>query len=90
MPVDRNDLDGINDMNKDALLRAKNADLITLPKDINGTNCSNCNWISKYKKTYGAMCNHPKVKQYVNSRMCCALWSNKKMYAPFERDKEFE
>jgi hypothetical protein len=90
MPLERNDLDGINDMDKDALERAKSVDLVTLPKDVKGTNCYNCKWISLNKKPYGSMCKNKKVNQFVNARMCCVLWANKGMYEPFERDKEFE
>lgn len=90
MPIEKNDLGGVNDTDVDSLQRAKHADLVTLPEDVKGTNCFNCRWISAEKKAYGTLCRHPKVKQYVNSRMCCALWMNKGMYTPFKRDKEFE
>jgi hypothetical protein len=90
MPLEKNDQNGVNDTDKDALERAKHADLVTLPEDVKGTNCYNCKWISSDKKAYGSMCKHPKVKQYVNARMCCALWANKGMYQPFKRGKDFE
>ncbi len=88
--LEKNDLHGINDMEEDALKRAKEVDLVTLPKDVKGTNCYNCRWIDSTKKAYGKMCNNPKVKQYVNERMCCALWANKGMYTPFKRETKFE
>lgn len=90
MPLEKNDLGGINDTDYAAIERARKADLITLPENVKGTNCSNCQWIDTVKKPYGKMCTHPKVKQYVNERMCCSLWANKGMYSPFKRDKEFE
>jgi hypothetical protein len=90
MPLEKNDLGGINDHDGEALERAKAVDLITLPQDIKGTNCYNCKWISSDKKSYGAMCKQPKVKQYVNQRMCCILWSSKGEYRPFKRDKGFD
>lgn len=90
MPLEKNDLGGINDIDIGAIQRARKADLITLPRVVEGTNCFNCKWIDSAKKPYGKLCTHPKVKQYVNERMCCALWSAKGMYTPFKRDKEFE
>lgn len=88
--MEKNDLGGINEMDKGALERAKGADLVTLPEDVKGTNCYNCKWISRDKKAYGSMCRHPKVKQYVNSRMCCALWDAKGTYRPFEQDDKYQ
>lgn len=90
MPLEKNDLGGVNNSDPDAIKRAKDADLVTLPKEVKGTNCYNCQWISSDKKPYGKMCKNPKVKQFVNERMCCALWANKGMYTPFKRNKEFE
>ncbi len=85
-----NDLGGINETDKPAVERARKADLITLPEDITGTNCYNCKWISAHKKDKGTLCTHPKIRQYVNRRMCCILWSNTGEYRPFKREKEFE
>lgn len=90
MPLEKNDDNGINDLDKDALDRAKKADLVTLPEDVKGTNCYNCRWISKDKKAYGAMCVNKKVKQYVNARMCCALWDARGVYRPFEKDDKYQ
>lgn len=86
----KNALDGINDIDAPAIKRAKEADLVTLPEDITGTNCYNCKWISQYKRVNYGMCTHPKVRQNVNKRMCCALWARDGMYTPFKRSKEFE
>ncbi len=52
------------------LERAKKADLITLPSNIEGTNCGNC----KFFDSKSSMCKHPKVAQKVTTRMCCAYW----------------
>jgi hypothetical protein len=51
--------------------RAKNVDLVTLPKGISGTNCANCRFIEK-----SGFCGHPDVKQQISDppRMCCAKW----------------
>lgn len=84
-----NDQGGINEMDKPALARAKGVDLITLPDDVEGTNCYNCKWISEYKSDEKGMCTHPEVRQYVNERMCCIEWTNKDEYRPFKRDKKF-
>ena len=88
--MEKNNIGGVNDMDKDALERASGSDLVTLPEDVKGTNCYNCKWISRDKKAYGSMCRNPKVKQYVNSRMCCALWSAPGMYTPFEREDKYK
>lgn len=85
-----NDLGGVNDMDKPALNRAKKVDLITLPEDVEGTNCYNCKWISNYKTDEKGMCTHPEVRQNVNERMCCILWEGKGEYRPFKREKVFE
>lgn len=80
-----NELGGINETDKAALERAKEADLVTLPENIPGTNCYNCHWISSYKNEEKGMCTHPRVRQYVNGRMCCILWTNPGEYRPFKR-----
>lgn len=67
------------------LSRAKDVDLITMPKDIDGTNCSNCRFIKD------GFCRHPRVKQKVNNRMCCVLWSRPGEYRQFVgRNKEYD
>jgi hypothetical protein len=88
--VKENKLGGVNEMDKPALERAKKVDLITLPDDIDGTNCYNCKWISSHKNEYDAMCTHPKVRQYVNERMCCIMWSRTGEYRPFQREKGYD
>lgn len=70
-----NKLGGIDETDKHLIERAKKADLLTFPKDISGTNCYNCKFISNKTKEKG-FCTHPKVKQLVNGRMCCAFWDN--------------
>jgi len=52
--------------------RAKEADLVTLPDNIQGTNCGNCFFFDPEKKE--GFCNHVKVLQHVTSRMCCSFW----------------
>lgn len=60
---------------------AKKVDLIVLPQGVPGTNCSNC----KYAKPAGQAlaCQHPKVKQNVTPRNCCALWDNQAVARPW-------
>lgn len=88
--LEPNDLGGINETDKPALERAKKADLVTLPEDVEGTNCYNCKWISSYKNDEKGMCTEPHVRQYVNQRMCCILWSGKGEYRPFKRKANLE
>jgi hypothetical protein len=73
MTININKLGGINDETPAAIKRAHSVDLITLPREVTGTNCYNCRFIKNKTPNYG-YCAHPKVKQHVNERMCCALW----------------
>lgn len=81
----KNSLGGLNDMDKVALARAQKADLVTLPKDIRGTNCGNCQYITEKTHEHG-YCSNKKVLQYVNHRMCCALWDAKGTFRPFIKE----
>lgn len=78
----RNKLGGLDPTEKHLLERAKEADLITLPKNVEGTNCYNCKFISNKTKEKG-FCRQPKVMQNVNERMCCALWDNDGVHRSF-------
>lgn len=78
-----NSLGGLVDTHKDTLARAKAVDLVTLPISVKGTNCYNCKFIDNKTKSKG-YCIHPEVKQYVNERMCCALWDAKGTYRAWE------
>jgi hypothetical protein len=82
-----NPLGGVYIDNKAAIDRAKAADLITLPKNIQGTNCLNCKFVSLVRSNYG-YCMNPKVKQNVNNRMCCALWSAHGQWEAWNNDKK--
>ncbi len=56
-------------------LRAKQADLIILPDNVQGTNCSNCRFVNISDKATGqGYCRHPQVDQPVSARMCCIYW----------------
>lgn len=59
-------------VSKDAerLKHAEEYDLITLPKNIKGTNCGNC----KFIELVNEYCKNPKIDQKVTFNMCCALW----------------
>lgn len=55
--------------------RARAADLITLPREINGTNCGNCLYSVKSKS--GMECDNPKLHGIaITSRQCCAYWDH--------------
>lgn len=64
--------------------RAKKADLVSLPLNIAGTNCSNCLYSTreipedlKDEVPAGSLyCKNDKVEQPVNERMCCYFWDN--------------
>jgi hypothetical protein len=88
--IKKNVLGGINDTAQDAIERAKAVDLVTFPKDIMSTNCYNCTWTGLHKSSDRTLCNHPKVRQYVNARMVCSLWTTYGEYRPFKREEKFK
>ncbi len=63
---------------KSEMRRAKNADLITLPPRILGTNCGNCMYVNN------GFCEHPSVFQPVTKRQCCVYWDAKGVIRPWE------
>jgi len=85
MNIDRNS--GVIPKDKETLIRAKNADLITLPPDISGTRCNNCMYFRPaHSKTIG-WCEHNDVKQDVSNRQCCALWDSSGVIRPWLKKK---
>lgn len=78
----RNKLGGIDPEDKHLIERSKQADLVTLPKDVKGTNCYNCMYITDKRKEAG-YCKHPKVKMLVDEKMCCSYWDNKGVHRSF-------
>jgi hypothetical protein len=85
-----NELGGIEAQHEDELKRAKKVDLITMPRDIDGTNCFNCKFIRDKKERVG-YCSHKDVSQDVNKRMCCVRWSRTGEYRQFHgRNKEYD
>lgn len=67
-----NKLGGLNYTEPVEQGKAKQADLITLPADIPGTNCGNCLFFNSGT----GFCRHTAVKLTVNERMCCKFWKN--------------
>lgn len=55
---------------KDQNQRAKEADLVVLPKDIAGTKCGNC----MYFRSEDSFCFHKAVMQNVKPHWCCIYW----------------
>lgn len=78
---------GVETTSVEELRRAKKADLVTLPKDVKGTNCFNCKYIKDIKHKIG-YCSHPKVAQDVSEHQCCALWDSKGIYREFGKIDE--
>lgn len=70
--------------------RAKEADLITLPEGVTGTNCSNCLFIREIKGRRQKHCVHPKVDMPVNNRNCCKHWDAEGTLRHFKFDREVE
>jgi len=55
---------------------AKKVDLITLPKSVEGTNCSNCMYVKILDANKGlGFCTHKEIQLPVTARMCCSLWN---------------
>lgn len=59
---------------------AAKVDLIVLP--VAGTNCGNCLFFDKKEQ----FCNNKKVKQPVNSGLCCSLWDNSNVKRPWGKE----
>jgi hypothetical protein len=75
----KNSNGGLTPSAKFDLSRSEYADLISLPKDVPGTNCSNClyinNGICHNSRLYGIQ---------VNERMCCIYWDHEGSIRPWE------
>lgn len=68
----------------EALERAKNADVITLPPKIIGTTCAEGNCM--YGKNN--FCIHPKIQLPVTDRMTCGWWDNELVKRPWGKPEE--
>ena len=65
---------------------AQQADLKTLPKGTEGTNCFNCRFIRIIDKKAGTgFCTNPNVSQDVSDRMVCVLWDAPGVFRGFEQ-----
>lgn len=72
-----------------AVWTAEKVDLLTLPKNVEGTNCSNCSFYQTIDKEKGyGFCKNEKIKLPVTSRMCCALWDNKNATRQWKKFEE--
>jgi hypothetical protein len=65
---------GRDDSEEARLQRAKDADLVKLPDDIEGTSCSNC----MYMDSDNDYCTNEDVDQPVDPHECCQYWDNPK------------
>jgi hypothetical protein len=76
MNFDRNG--GVIPPTKSDLQRAKNVDLVRLPKDMCGTRCDLCKFYETIPARDVAVgigwCIHESVDQLVSERQCCALF----------------
>lgn len=67
--------DGIDYQDLASVGRAKNADLLTLPKKVEGTNCANCKFVKVLDEDKGSgFCTHKEVLLPVTKHMCCKFW----------------
>ena len=71
------------------LERARKADLVTLPENIVGTNCSasNCTMYS-IKEDGHFFCKHPKILLPVTERQSCGWYDNKDIIRPWGKPVE--
>lgn len=70
-----NDLGGVIPASAAERARAKASDLGTLPPELPGTSCANCEYFSAHNNEIG-FCTNKSVQQYVTVRMCCYFWNN--------------
>lgn len=74
-PFARNGQGGVDPTTRNDLSRAERADLVTLPAQVQGTNCSNCSYVTVQPTPVAQhWCGHPEVNLPITPRMCCALW----------------
>ncbi len=59
--------------------RAKDADLIALPEDMEGTNCKNCHFWKNTDDPDIGYCDHAQVSLFVTDRQTCVQWIAKGM-----------
>lgn len=59
-------------LSKAELAKAKKSVLITMPDDIEGTNCGNCKFFEKE-----GFCNNEAMMLRVHAKQCCNYWDRK-------------
>jgi hypothetical protein len=72
-PQELNNRGGIDPKNDEEMVRAENADLITLPGG------------SKADAPTKKFCYNNKIEMYVTIRMCCAYWDNEGVNRPWKK-----
>ncbi len=81
---------GVVPVDSSDMRRAKDADLVTLPRSIDGTNCGNCslfNWLGVLNGSDVGHCDHHAVNQPVSDRQCCYFWTNSQAIRPWKRKR---
>lgn len=80
--------------NSTIVSRAKASDLIILPENVQGTNCSNCKFVEIKDAEKGlGYCNNKNVDQDVTARMCCIYWDahgTKRVWERVEKNEKLE
>lgn len=82
IPETENKQGGFDPKTPEQKKKWKKVDLITLPKDVEGTNCFNCKHIVKKDDEVG-FCTHKDILDWVTKNMCCAVWDNDKVIRKF-------
>lgn len=81
MPSKKNEEGGFDPRTKKETEIFKKVDLITLPENISGATCANCEYIKDYdKKKDVGFCSNRNINLYVGgTRMCCTEWDHFKV-----------
>jgi len=72
-----NDQGGLTPLNETDSAAAQNAELFTLPVDVDGASCASCKYFRTTDDNKGlGLCQNPEVRQDVTVRMLCQFWEN--------------
>jgi hypothetical protein len=76
---------GVDPRSPEEMAAAQAVDLITLPEEVEGSNCGNCKFFRNLDPGLGSgFCTHPEVKLDVTNRMKCSRWDQLGTYRPWE------
>lgn len=85
-PLETNSQGGFDPQSDKQNQKFKKVDLLTLPEEVKGTNCGNCEYMRKQGKI--GFCKHEDVQDWVTDRMCCNRWSHEGARRAWEKNQE--